>query len=66
MESLYDEHHSVLDDLGAEVTGIAYPVSLCMAITIFLVRLLQTENDGDTRSVVIAEVIRESVRVPVC
>ena len=54
----------MLDDLGAEVTGIAYPVSICMAITIFLVRLLQTENDNETRSVVIAEVIRETVRLP--
>ena len=66
MESLYHENHSVLDDLGAEVTGIAYPVSICMAMTIFLVRLLQTENDSSTRSVVIAEVVMESVRLPVC
>lgn len=63
METFRD-NHSVLDDLGAEVTGIAWPVSLCMAITIFLVRLLQASNDDEeaVRSVVIAEVIRESVR----
>lgn len=61
MASSYHDNHSVLDDLGAEVTGIAYPVALCMAITIFLVRLLQ-QGESDVRSVVIAEVIRESVR----
>lgn len=62
----YNDDPSVLDDLGAEVTGIAYPVSLCMAITIFLVRLLHTKDDDEAvRSVVIAEVIKESVRSPV-
>jgi presenilin 1 len=61
----YRDDHSVLDDLGQEITGIASPVSLCMAITIFLVRLLHTQSDDDVRSVVIAEVIRETVRTPV-
>ena len=43
MESLSSERRgqeqvSVLDALGDGITGIAWPVSLCMAITIFLVR----------------------------
>ena len=42
MDSLSNERRdqeqvSVLDALGDGITGIAWPVSLCMAITIFLV-----------------------------
>jgi presenilin 1 len=64
MDTFYDEH-SVLDDLGAEVTGIAFPVSICMALTIILVRLLHRDDDEGTRTVVIAEVVREEVLPPV-
>lgn len=49
-----DEKHSVLDDLGAEVTGIAFPVSICMVLTIALVRILHKQDDAGG-SVIIAE-----------
>lgn len=39
---------SVLDDLGQEVTGIAAPVAICMAITVLFVKVLNP--DGDTNS----------------
>lgn len=51
------EEHSILDDLGAEVTGIAFPVSLCMAITIALVRLLHRDDDDGGTTVAIAEAV---------
>lgn len=50
-----DEKHSVLDDLGAEVTGIAFPVSICMVLTIALVRILNKQDDEDRSQVIIAE-----------
>lgn len=37
---------SILDDLGEEVTGIVSPVSLCMALTVALVRLLNPNGDS--------------------
>ena len=37
---------SVLDDLGEEVTGIVSPVSLCMALTVALVRVLNPTGDA--------------------
>jgi presenilin 1 len=39
---------SVLDDLGEEVTGIAAPVAICMAVTVLLVKLLNPEGDSNT------------------
>jgi hypothetical protein len=59
---------SVLDDLGEEITGIAAPVSLCMAIVVLLVRVLNPEGDSDTGTVFIAsmaysEQVRFRVRV---
>ncbi|EFN56673.1 hypothetical protein CHLNCDRAFT_144542 [Chlorella variabilis] len=45
---------SVLDDLGEEVTGIVAPVSICMAITLALVRILNPEGDSDSNSVFLA------------
>lgn len=56
MESDHDEH-SILDDLGAEVTGIAFPVSLCMAITVALVRLLHRDDGSEGTTVAIAEAV---------
>lgn len=51
------ETPSVLDDLGEEVTGIITPVSLCMAITVLLVRLLNPEGGkSSTSSIMIASV----------
>ena len=43
---------SVIDDLGAEVTGIASPVTVCMALTVLLVRVLNPA--GESRSDVVA------------
>ena len=45
---------SVLDDLGEEITGIAWPVSICMAITIFLVRVLNPTGQSSASTVFIA------------
>ena len=45
---------SVLDRLGEEVTGIVSPVSLCMALTVGLVRLLNPAGDAAGNSVYIA------------
>ena len=37
------QRRSVLADLGEEVTGIVAPVTLCMALTVALVRTLNPE-----------------------
>lgn len=46
--------HSILDDLGEEVTGILTPVSVCMALTVMLVKTLNPTGASDARSVYIA------------
>ncbi|KAK9915058.1 hypothetical protein WJX75_004245 [Coccomyxa subellipsoidea] len=43
-----------LDTLGQEVTGIVAPVSICMALTVFLVRVLNPNGDSDTSALLIA------------
>ena len=54
---------SVLDRLGEEVTGIVSPVSLCMALTVGLVRLLNPSGDAAGSSVYIASAYyKEQVR----
>lgn len=54
---------SVLDRLGEEVTGIVSPVSLCMALTVGLVRLLNPTGDAAGSSVYIASAYyKEQVR----
>ncbi|PNH07270.1 hypothetical protein TSOC_006277 [Tetrabaena socialis] len=52
------EHYqpSLLDDLGEEVTGIVAPVSLCMAVTVLLVRLLNPEGISSANTVLIASI----------
>jgi presenilin 1 len=45
---------SVLDDLGEEITGIMAPVSLCMAVTVLLVRLLNPDGQSSSSTVYIA------------
>jgi hypothetical protein len=57
----YMDNGSVLDDLGAEVTGIAFPVSVCMAITVALVRLLNGGDDGKGRVIIGEAVYGEKV-----
>eukprot|EP00877_Chromochloris_zofingiensis_P008023 jgi/Chrzof1/3474/Cz12g26260.t1 len=47
---------SVLDDLGEEITGIAAPVSICMALTVLLVRVLNPEGQTSSSTVVIASI----------
>lgn len=47
---------SLLDDLGEEVTGIAAPVSICMALTVVLVRLLNADGGSDSTSVRLATI----------
>ena len=55
---------SVLDRLGEEVTGIVSPVSLCMALTVGLVRLLNPTGDAAGSSVYIASAYyKEQVRM---
>jgi hypothetical protein len=44
----------VLDDLGQEITGIMAPVSICMAITVLLVKALNPEGTADTTTVAVA------------
>ncbi|PRW59201.1 presenilin [Chlorella sorokiniana] len=45
---------SVLDDLGEEVTGIVSPVSICMALTVALVRILNPEGESNSGAVFLA------------
>lgn len=47
---------SVLDDLGEEITGIAAPVSICMFVTVALVRLLNPEGASNPGAVYWASV----------
>lgn len=46
---------SILDDLGQEVTGIVAPVSLCMLLTVVLVRLLNPEGTVSSSAIAIAQ-----------
>jgi presenilin 1 len=45
---------SVIDVLGAEVTGVISPVSICMAIVVVLVRLLNPSGVSNSGAVFIA------------
>ena len=56
------DNGSVLDDLGAEVTGIAFPVSVCMAITVALVRLLHGDGEDQERVFIGEAIYGEKVR----
>lgn len=47
-------HRSVLEDLGEELTGIVSPVSLCMALTVALVRVLNPDGLSGGSGVAIA------------
>lgn len=52
-----------MDDLGEEVTGIMAPVSLCMAVTVLLVRLLNPDGIASSNTVLIASIAyKEQVR----
>ena len=55
---------SVLDDLGEEVTGILAPVSLCMALTVALVKALNPKGDSDSQRVVVATAFYEEKVTP--
>lgn len=47
----------MLDHLGEEITSIAWPVSLCMAITVFLVRVLNPDGVSSAVTVAMANAI---------
>ena len=47
---------SILAVLGEEVTGVVTPVSICMALTVFLVQMLNPTGRSDPRNVYIATV----------
>ncbi|KAL6761740.1 Presenilin-domain-containing protein [Haematococcus lacustris] len=53
-----ERKRSVLDTLGEEVTGIVAPVSLCMLITVILVRILNPDGSSSASgsSIIIASV----------
>ena len=54
----------MLDKLGEEITGIVSPVSLCMALTVALVRVLNPTGDNAGTSVYIASAYyKEQVRL---
>ena len=44
----------MLDDLGEEVTGVVTPVSICMALTVALVRILNPTGESPTGGVYLA------------
>ncbi len=45
---------SILEDLGEEITAIITPVSICMALTVMLVKTLNPTGASDVHSVFIA------------
>ena len=45
---------SVLDSLGEEVTGIVAPVSICMLLTVLLVRVLNPDGASNSSAIYIA------------
>lgn len=53
MDEIEQPRKSILDDLGQEVTGIAAPVSLCMLLTVLLVRILNPKG-ADQQLIAIA------------
>jgi len=54
--SANDRPRSVLDDLGEEITGIMAPVSICMALVVVLVKVLNPDGQADTSTVAIATI----------
>jgi presenilin 1 len=56
--------NSILDDLGQELTGIISPVSICMALTVALVRILNPDGASDAGAVYFASAYyNEQVRM---
>jgi len=51
----------LLDSLGNELTGVVAPVTICMALTVALVRLLNPEGDSVGTSVAIATIAYNEV-----
>ncbi len=48
------QQRSILTDFGEELTAIITPVSICMALTVGLVKILNPTGASDARSVFIA------------
>ena len=51
--------HSILDDLGQEVTGIVSPVTICMFLTVCLVRVLNPDGTSNPSAVAIAQIYHQ-------
>ena len=47
---------SVLDSLASKITGIVSPVSICMALTVWLVRTLDPGGQSSSSAVAIANI----------
>lgn len=47
---------SILDDLGREVTAILGPVTLCIALTVWIVRVLNPSGASNASAVGLATV----------
>lgn len=47
---------SILESLGEEVTAIVTPVSMCMALTVVLVKILNPTGASSQRAVSIASI----------
>ena len=55
---------SVLDGIGEEVTRVALPVSICMLLTAFFVKILNPNDNSNSNAVYIASIYyQEKVRV---
>lgn len=52
------------DTLGEQVTGIVAPVSICMALTVALVRVLNPTGDSGSSAVAIATVYYDEQVTP--
>jgi len=56
------EGRSILDDLGAEVVSMVWPVSICMAATVWLVRVLDPGGTSGTTVAWASAAYSENVR----
>lgn len=64
MDEIEQPRNSILDDLGQEVTGIAAPVSLCMLLTVLLVRILNPKGANQQLIAIATAYYHEKVDAP--
>lgn len=50
----HEAERSILDDLGEEVTGVIWPVAICMAVTVLLVKLLNPQGQSSGSTMILA------------